>query len=94
MLGLVYKTFRIIDEKLSIMSLYFIYTLQENTIVSTIDSYEDVTPYNEKALQKAVANQPVTIAMEGSGSAFQFYESVKCYLFCTFIYMYMYNIFV
>ncbi|KAL2458987.1 Cysteine proteinase RD21a [Forsythia ovata] len=48
---------------------------RKNAKVVSIDGYEDVTPYNEKALKKAVANQPVTIAMDGSDADFQFYES-------------------
>ncbi|GFS30651.1 granulin repeat cysteine protease family protein [Actinidia rufa] len=37
----------------------------------------DVPVNNEQALQKAVANQPVSVAIEASGMAFQFYESSK-----------------
>ncbi|XP_022894691.1 low-temperature-induced cysteine proteinase-like isoform X3 [Olea europaea var. sylvestris] len=48
---------------------------RKNARVVSIDSYEDVAPYNEKALKKAVANQPVSISMEGSGIDFQLYES-------------------
>lgn len=43
----------------------------------TIDSYEDVPVNDEKALQKAVANQPVAVAIEAGGRAFQLYESVR-----------------
>ncbi|XP_027911258.1 senescence-specific cysteine protease SAG39-like [Vigna unguiculata] len=42
---------------------------------ATITGYEDVPANNEKALQKAVANQPVSVAIDASGSDFQFYES-------------------
>lgn len=55
--------------------------MQKNARVVSIDSYEDVAPYNEKALKKAVANQPVSISMEGSGIDFQLYESVYHFLF-------------
>ena len=48
---------------------------RKNAKVVSIDKYEDVTPYNEKALQKAVVSQPISIAMEGSGTAFQLYTS-------------------
>ncbi|KAL6966139.1 putative cysteine protease rd21b [Sarracenia purpurea var. burkii] len=48
---------------------------RKNARVVTIDGYEDVPENNEKALQKAVANQPVSIAIEASGMGFQFYES-------------------
>ncbi|WVZ26540.1 hypothetical protein V8G54_005084 [Vigna mungo] len=44
------------------------------TIVS-IDSYEDVNSYDELALKKAVANQPVSVAIEGGGREFQLYSS-------------------
>ncbi|XP_059284475.1 cysteine proteinase COT44-like [Lycium ferocissimum] len=42
--------------------------------VVSIDGYEDV-PTNEKALQKAVAHQPVSVAIEASSRAFQHYSS-------------------
>ncbi|PIN26156.1 Cysteine proteinase Cathepsin L [Handroanthus impetiginosus] len=48
---------------------------RKNAKIVTIDGYEDVTPYNEKALQKAAAHQPVSIAIEGGGIDFQLYES-------------------
>ncbi|KAG1363324.1 oryzain alpha chain [Cocos nucifera] len=48
---------------------------RKNAHVVSIDSYEDVPINDEKALQKAVANQPVSVAIEGSSVAFQFYES-------------------
>lgn len=51
--------------------------MQKNAKVVTIDDYEDVPVNNEKALQKAVANQPVSIAIEGGGREFQLYVSVK-----------------
>ncbi|KAJ1703378.1 hypothetical protein LUZ63_003157 [Rhynchospora breviuscula] len=38
-------------------------------------SYQDVTTYCESCLKNAVANQPVSVAIEASGSAFQFYQS-------------------
>ncbi|CAN4115130.1 unnamed protein product [Withania somnifera] len=48
---------------------------RKNAKVVTIDSYEDVPAYNEKALQKAVASQPVSVAVEGGGRDFQLYKS-------------------
>ncbi|KAJ4975428.1 hypothetical protein NE237_000534 [Protea cynaroides] len=40
-----------------------------------ISGYEDVPADNEQALLKAVANQPVSVAIDGGGLAFQFYSS-------------------
>lgn len=54
-----------------------IWLVQKNAKVVTIDSYEDVPAYDDKALQKAAANQPISVAIEASGRDFQFYESVK-----------------
>ena len=44
--------------------------------VVTIDSYENVPAKSEKALQKAVANQPVSVSIEAGGRSFQLYKSV------------------
>ncbi|KAK9690912.1 hypothetical protein RND81_09G162800 [Saponaria officinalis] len=46
-----------------------------NAKVVTIDDLEDVPENDEKALQKAVANQPVSVAIEAGGRAFQLYKS-------------------
>ncbi|GJM97623.1 hypothetical protein PR202_ga14561 [Eleusine coracana subsp. coracana] len=54
--------------------LHFV-SMQKNARVVSIDSYEDVPINNEKALQKAVAHQPVSVAIEASGRAFQLYHS-------------------
>lgn len=48
---------------------------RKNAKVVSIDDYEDVPANDEKALQKAVANQPVAVAIEGGGRAFQLYVS-------------------
>ncbi|KAF8406281.1 hypothetical protein HHK36_008366 [Tetracentron sinense] len=48
---------------------------RKNARVVTIDGYEDVPEYDEKALQTAVANQPVSVAIEAGGRAFQLYQS-------------------
>lgn len=45
--------------------------------VVTIDGYEDVPPFDERALKKAVSHQPVSVAIEASGRAFQLYDSVS-----------------
>lgn len=50
--------------------------MQKNAKVVSIDSYEDVNPYDEEALKKAVANQPVSVAIEAGGRDFQLYQSV------------------
>ncbi|GMH17796.1 hypothetical protein Nepgr_019637 [Nepenthes gracilis] len=50
-------------------------TYRKNAKVVTIDDYEDVPAYDEVALQKAVANQPVSVAIEGGGREFQLYDS-------------------
>jgi hypothetical protein len=50
--------------------------LQKNARVVTIDGYEDVPENDENSLKKAVANQPVSVAIEAGGRAFQLYDSV------------------
>ncbi|KAL9257536.1 Vignain-like protein, partial [Drosera capensis] len=40
-----------------------------------IDGYEVVPPNDQNALVKAVANQPVSVAVDASGSSMQFYSS-------------------
>ncbi|XP_026428237.1 oryzain alpha chain-like [Papaver somniferum] len=48
---------------------------RKNSHVVTIDGFEDVPVNDEKALQKAVANQVVSVAIEAGGRAFQLYKS-------------------
>ncbi|KAI4333860.1 hypothetical protein L6164_018617 [Bauhinia variegata] len=48
---------------------------KEANIAATIKGYEDVPANDEQALQKAVANQPISVAIDASGSDFQFYSS-------------------
>jgi C1A family cysteine protease len=43
--------------------------------VSSISSYQDVTADDEDALQAAVAQQPVSVAIEADKLGFQFYKS-------------------
>ena len=45
--------------------------------VVSIDGYEEVPENDERSLQKAVANQPVTVAIESASNDFQLYESVS-----------------
>ncbi|XP_030462101.2 senescence-specific cysteine protease SAG12-like [Syzygium oleosum] len=42
---------------------------------ASITGYQDVPDNNEKALLQAVANQPVSVAIEGGGFDFRFYSS-------------------
>jgi KDEL-tailed cysteine endopeptidase len=61
----------------------YVYTAQNGTCdatktknhTATITGYEDVPSGDETALMNAVANQPVTVAIEASGLFFQFYQS-------------------
>ncbi|CAH9091402.1 unnamed protein product [Cuscuta europaea] len=48
---------------------------RKNAKVVTIDGYVDVPANSEKALQEAVAGQPVSIAIEAGGRDFQLYAS-------------------
>ncbi|KAG4938765.1 hypothetical protein AAZX31_16G088500 [Glycine max] len=48
---------------------------KKNAKVVNIDGFEDVPPYDENALKKAVAHQPVSIAIEASGRDLQLYQS-------------------
>ncbi|QHO49065.1 hypothetical protein HN51_001030 [Arachis hypogaea] len=48
---------------------------RKNAKVVSIDGYEDVPVNDEKALKKAVAHQPVSVAIEASGRALQLYDS-------------------
>ncbi|XP_025822307.1 cysteine protease 1-like [Panicum hallii] len=45
--------------------------------VVSIDGFEDRPRNDEMSLQKAVAHQPVTVAIEAGGRQFQLYESVS-----------------
>lgn len=50
-------------------------TSREKRHVVTIDGFEDVPANDEASLTKAVAHQPVSVAIEGSGRPFQLYSS-------------------
>ncbi|KAJ7981561.1 Senescence-specific cysteine protease [Quillaja saponaria] len=47
----------------------------ESNAAATINGYEDVPANSENSLLKAVANQPVSVAIDAGGSDFQFYSS-------------------
>ncbi|KAI4343672.1 hypothetical protein L6164_010993 [Bauhinia variegata] len=49
-------------------------TLQQKKPAVSIDGHENVPANNEDALLKAVANQPVSVAIDAGGSDFQFYS--------------------
>ncbi|XP_051120044.1 senescence-specific cysteine protease SAG39-like [Andrographis paniculata] len=48
---------------------------KESSSAAKITGYEDVPANSESSLRKAVANQPVSVAIDASGSDFQFYSS-------------------
>ncbi|KAL8030018.1 hypothetical protein ABFX02_14G260500 [Erythranthe guttata] len=48
---------------------------RKNAKVVSIDGYEDVPVSDEKALQKAAASQPISVAVEAGGRDFQLYNS-------------------
>ncbi|XP_008244499.1 PREDICTED: senescence-specific cysteine protease SAG39-like [Prunus mume] len=50
-------------------------TKKEANIAAKITDHEDVPANDEKALLNAVAHQPVSVAIDASGSDFQFYSS-------------------
>ncbi|KAL8549952.1 hypothetical protein ACS0TY_008691 [Phlomoides rotata] len=50
-------------------------TKEESSDAAKITGYEDVPSNSESGLMKAVANQPVSVAIDASGSDFQFYSS-------------------
>ncbi|XVF60823.1 hypothetical protein PTKIN_Ptkin08bG0079000 [Pterospermum kingtungense] len=50
-------------------------TNKEADHAATINGFEDVPANSEDALQKAVANQPVSVAIDAGGFEFQFYSS-------------------
>ncbi|XP_072999998.1 vignain-like isoform X2 [Typha latifolia] len=48
--------------------------VSKNSPMVVIDGHVNVPANDEEALMKAVANQPVSVAIEASGTAFQFYS--------------------
>lgn len=58
-------------------SLYCVFCVsQMNAPVVTIDGHESVPVNDERALMKAVAHQPVSVAIDAGGSDLQFYSEV------------------
>ena len=51
--------------------------LQEESEVVTINGYHDVPQNDEQSLLKALANQPLSVAIEASDRDFQFYSGVS-----------------
>ncbi|XP_077253085.1 vignain-like [Tasmannia lanceolata] len=47
---------------------------KENSHIVSIDGHENVPENDEDALIKAVANQPISVAIDAGGSDFQFYS--------------------
>ncbi|XP_059286947.1 cysteine protease XCP1-like [Lycium ferocissimum] len=47
---------------------------RDESEVVTIDGYRDVPANDEQSLLKALANQPISVAIEASGRDFQFYK--------------------
>ena len=54
----------------------FCFVLQDDDQAVSIDGHEDVPVNDEDALMKAVANQPVSVAIDAGSSDFQFYSKV------------------
>lgn len=66
-----------VPEILELVLTRFSAAQQRNAHVVTIDDYEDVPSNCERDLQKAVAMQPVSVAIEADKRDFQFYSSVS-----------------
>lgn len=66
-------------------------SLQGELEVVTISGYKDVPENNEGSLIKALAHQPLSVAIEASGRDFQFYSGVSkilnCYGYCCIYYL-------
>lgn len=61
---------------LKFLKLKCVFFFQDESEVVTIDGYHDVPVNDEQSLLKALANQPLSVAIEASGRDFQFYKGV------------------
>ena len=50
---------------------------QDETEVVTISGYQDVPANDELSLLKALAHQPISVAIDASDRTFQFYSGVS-----------------
>jgi xylem cysteine proteinase len=57
--------------------IYVYICLQEQKEIVTISGYQDVPQNDEGSLLKALAQQPLSVAIEASGQDFQFYSGVS-----------------
>lgn len=51
--------------------------MQDESELVTISGYHDVPANDEKSLLQALANQPLSVAIDASGRDFQFYSGVS-----------------
>lgn len=65
--------------------------LQKNAPEVILDGYEMVPESDENALMKAVANQPVAVAIDAGGKGFQFYSEVTslCLILAVLVHIYI-----
>lgn len=65
--------------------------LQKNAPEVILDGYEMVPESDENALMKAVANQPVAVAIDAGGKDFQFYLEVTslCLILAVLVHIYI-----
>lgn len=59
------------------MERFLNFLLQGESEVVTINGYHDVPQNSEDSLLKALANQPLSVAIEASSRDFQFYSGVS-----------------
>ncbi|KAI3981803.1 hypothetical protein MKX01_027788 [Papaver californicum] len=72
--GLMNYAFQFIVENGGIAAKEITLTLRKNSLVVAIDGFEDVLANSDADLMKAVASQPVSVAIEAGGPYFQFYS--------------------